>query len=178
MNPIHHYIHEYSFEYSNILEPYIEEFIKIFNENVLGKNLNFNNLILPRIPLIYSLENELGNLVKNNYYAGTNSVDSHMNVYVQDNSITTEKYHNHMGTPGNLSLIFYMNIPKEGGEIEFMLDPYDSFKLKPELDKVYIFPNWLYHKPTKHEDDINRLCFNWVYTGNIRPIHKITGNLW
>lgn len=178
MKVIHPYIHEYNFDYEDNLKPYISEFIKVYNTNIKNKITKTNNLILPRIPIINSLENNLVELVRNNYYAGYNTIDSYLNLYVQDNKVSTENYHNHMNSPGNLSLIFYMNIPKEGGEIEFMMDHGENFRLKPQLHKVYVFPNWLYHKPTKHEDNIDRLCFNWIYTGNIRPIHKNLGYLW
>jgi len=181
VNPIHYYIHEYDFEYSELLQPHIESFIEIFDQYVKDKYLKTNNLILPNIPVIQALETNLHNLIITNYYAGPHAVDSRINLYIQDNTVNEKRlrFHNHMDSPGNLSLVFYMNIPEENGEISFKFFPYEEdFKIKPKLNKVYVFPSWVYHKPNKHEDNINRLCFNWIYPGNIRPIHKILGNLW
>ena len=34
------------------------------------------------------------------------------------------------------------------------------------------------HKACPHMENIKRICINWAYAGNVRAVHKLTGNVW
>jgi hypothetical protein len=69
--------------------------------------------------------------------------------------------------------------PGEGGEIIFNGIVFkNTFKLTPQPGKIYIFPSWLYHTPLPQTTLTNRISLNWGYLSRLRPIHKITKQLW
>ena len=78
--------------------------------------------------------------------------------------------------------VMYLDIPEEGGEIEFIHYPDNgednAIKIKPQEDKVYLFPSWLYHRPLSHTSNISRLCINFGYVSDSRPILRNIGILW
>jgi len=177
---IHYYIHEYDFKYHDYLSQYNNELIDYYYKiNSTPKEGKFDNVQVNNPPLEDFLIEKLTKLVINNYHAGEYTINMGLNIHVQDNNYKPSKlYHNHVIIPGNICAVFYTNIPKEGGEIEFNIDPFEKVRVKPEKNKIYLFPIWLYHRSIEHKDDINRICFNWTYTGNIRPIHKTLASRW
>ena len=87
--------------------------------------------------------------------------------------------HNHAHAPGSMCGVFYLNIPRDGGEILFENKPMlEGLYIKPQIDNVYLFPIWLAHKAMPHTSGDFRICFNWTYGGNVRPMYKLTGDIW
>ena len=183
---INDYLHCYDFKYSYFLNGYKDIILDHFNNRVnssskdvclderFDRELKFkpvNDYILPKLEQI----------VKKYYYAGENFAEGRLSVYVQPPNQSKEEesfYHNHIHVPGNICGVFYLNLPKQGGGFQVWNSPYLDYVLKPQLDKVYLFPTWLMHRALPHKDNINRMCFNWIYNGNIKPIHKLTGIIW
>jgi hypothetical protein len=115
----------------------------------------------------------------NKHYIVTPSFErTTIRCYKQTNQDESYIFHNHVGILGNINVIFYINIPKEGGELEFLDPVSNTIRIKPQKDKIYLMPQWLYHTPLPHKDDITRISFNWSYAGTNRPIHKQTGDVW
>lgn len=180
MKVLNQWLHQYSFEYSDFLSNFIDDIIDKYNSNksqnggfdMVYSNPLVDKYILPR----------LDKIIKENYYAGKNYYDYGLRIYVQEPN-TPEKdqsfYHNHAHIAGNICGVFYLNIPDEGGGVAFKNIPYLQEQiLKPQLDNLYIFPTWLQHKAMPHQSNNVRICFNWVYGGNIKPIHKFLGTPW
>ena len=101
-------------------------------------------------------------------------------VYIQTNTQYGSVLHNHSHNIGNICSIFYVNIPKNGGEILFKNSKLQGgeYILKPKKDKLYLFPIWLDHKPLPQLDELHRISFNWNYPGYTRPIVKRSGEIW
>jgi hypothetical protein len=78
--------------------------------------------------------------------------------------------------------VMYLDLPRIGGEIEFIEYPdrgeNNPIKIKPQEDKIYLFPSWLYHRPLPHISPITRICINFGYVSNSRPILKNYGIRW
>jgi len=94
--------------------------------------------------------------------------------YVQTKDEYASVWHNHIHA-SSLAATFYLEIPKEGGEIEFCDHRYGGNTiLKPKLNKLYIFPSWMFHRPLPHYDeDVVRVCVNLDYDCLERPKPKL-----
>tara|TARA_Y100000593_G_scaffold93968_1_gene190869 strand:+ start:1782 stop:2480 length:699 start_codon:yes stop_codon:yes gene_type:complete len=87
-------------------------------------------------------------------------------IYVQNNAYNHQQWHNHL--PSSLASVFYMNIPKDGDGGEFVF--FDGIMgqktfIKPEENKLYIFPGWMLHSPTPQTSEEYRVCVNMEYSG-------------
>ena len=175
---INKYIHSYKFNYSSFLQNYISEIIdKYSTRNVhddfdlVLENKEIENYIFPK----------LNKIVEDNYHVGKNYGETRISVYVQEPSNEEPKeefFHNHVHTCGSINGVFYLNIPKEGGGIQFFNPPWVDLTIQPQIDTLYLFPYWIMHRPLPHKEDIIRISFNWTYGGIERPIYKLTGELW
>lgn len=182
MVEINRFVHCYDFNYSYFLNNYIDELLDIYDKFPSKPNdregfdfpLKINDINGFLIP-------KLNKLIEDNYYVGKRYKIGGINVYIQEPNQDKDNYstiHNHAHHPGNMCGVFYLNIPQEGGEFHVSNPPLFDQYIKPQLDKVYLFPVWLMHRGIPHKDNIKRICFNFWYAGNIRPIHKLNGNLW
>lgn len=176
---INRWVHSYEFKYSDFLGNNLDLIIEDYWDG--KKEIAKDSPI--RLDFVNDFINEnLNKIIQDNYYAGKNLANSPTNLYVQLPNAPKEEqsfYHNHTHTVGNIIGVFYLNIPEEGGEFSVWNPPIlDHFQFKPEIDRVYFFPIWLMHKALPHSGDKVRVCFNWAYNGDIRPIHKLTGNKW
>ena len=83
-----------------------------------------------------------------------------------------------------LNTVFYLDAPKEGGELQMLnVDPaINKFKeelIKVENNKLYIMPFWWYHRPLPQEDSKERLCFNIQYNSKDRiRLRQRNGTIW
>lgn len=179
LTQLHTYLHEYDFLYHDYISSnFKKEILDSYYQNLSLKtgsldfpfaNDKLNNFILPK----------LNKIVQNHYWVGDKLYESPLRIYIQNNKESISRYHNHSGGMCALSGVFYLDPPKEGGEILFLFELDEQpFKLKPQKDKLYLFPMWVYHTPTKQQDPEPRICFNWNYASNIRPIDKAYGTQW
>ena len=74
-----------------------------------------------------------------------------------------------------INAVFYLSLPKDGGGIQFIYQG-EHLTLQPQINKIYLFPYWLQHRPLPQEDADYRICFNLQYMCKMRPVHKIAGN--
>lgn len=179
MVEINKWLHSYDFNYSYFLDNYINKIINLYNNNPLKeKDFAFD---LDYLPLNNFLLPKLNKIVEENYYVGKRYTEGKISIYIQEPNEKEENHsylHNHAHTLGNICGVFYLNIPQDGGEFHVYNPPFIDQIIKPQIDKIYLFPNWLMHRAISHKGDKKRICFNWWYGGNIRPIHKLTGQLW
>tara|TARA_R110000803_G_C11826595_1_gene302693 strand:+ start:50 stop:625 length:576 start_codon:yes stop_codon:yes gene_type:complete len=165
-----------------IIETYKKEIDKTIGLNVFTPNNNIT------IPLIYEFERYVQNHffttpTYNNLFSHSvhNTKDtvvysrSKLFIYVQKGGYKEPTFHNHIHS-SYLSSVTYLNIPKEGGEIGFLLGK-DEVKIKPKRNKIYFFPSWLYHAPYPHKDNINRICLNIDFESNTR-VSPLSGEWW
>lgn len=182
VNIIHPYVHEYDFPYHDILKQYKNE---ILNEYFIRKKINprLTDLSLPiNHSLVSFLTPSLNKIVNDNFIIEKSKMNFGFRAYVQNNTLSTSFYHMHK-TTSSLSGVFYLDPPKEGGEISFLVEPdgppnQKEIIIKPKKDKVYFFPYWLFHKPLPQNDEEYRICFNWMYGSSMRPIYKQSLSPW
>jgi hypothetical protein len=87
-------------------------------------------------------------------------------LYSQNNTNNRSVWHNH--PEAELNTVFYLDIPKEGGQLQMLnVDPsINKFKeetITVQNNKLYIMPFWWYHRPLPQKDSKERLCFNIQY---------------
>jgi len=179
---INNYIIEEDFPYDNILQNYKERMINHYLKNNLIQN-NIYDLHLPQGNPVDNLIPSINRLISNTFHTETPIRSWNLNLYVQNNSISTSLYHNHIGRNGYICAVFYTNLPKEGGEITFLVQPSltsknEEITIKPQINKIYFFPFWLYHSPRPQKDQDYRLCFNYVHNCRVRPVVKETLVQW
>lgn len=176
---LHRHLHEVDFIYSDKIKEY-ESYIFREYEEFLKKDLRGNDFFINNRELSDWFNQKLNKIVKKYYHVSSPFHDNlGLRAYIQTNTPTNSFFHSHIHQPGVICGVMYYNIPKEGGEFEIFDSPHEPpFKIKPKLNKVYFFPNWLYHRPTPQKDDISRICLNWIYNSNVRPISKNLGEKW
>ena len=171
---IENFIHEYDFPIHDLIIPYKNDIIEQFEiefGSYNGYNIEYKNPQLEN--LIYS---KFLNLIKNNYIVDNPINPLKLWVYIQNNIFCKSSLHHHIPT-STLNAVFYVNIPKIGGEIKFIYNG-QSLTITPKKDKIYIFPYWLPHKPLQQKDEGNRISFNIEYFCEHRPMHKKTKMVW
>ena len=118
--------------------------------------------------------------IANKYYNLSPVIDTYpnINIYFQDDVNYASEWHNHSHLITSLCAVTYLNLPEEGGEIQFMLsNPDEIFTIKPQINTAYFFPHWLYHRPLPQKDKNVRICFNWNHSSTKRPVHHLTGDI-
>ena len=175
------YLLEFDFPSSQFLEKHKDSLFQAYVESrkTLYKG---NDFTLINSPINHYFNQKIKNLIEDNFYLNHTNVDIGLNLYVQDNENNASIFHNHSHTPSSICGVFYYNIPKEGGEFEVFDYPNhpieNSIQFKPQEDKIYVFPPWLYHRPLPQKDKTPRLCINFQYIGDSRPIMKKFGFIW
>tara|TARA_R100001460_G_scaffold4800_1_gene13449 strand:- start:17385 stop:17915 length:531 start_codon:yes stop_codon:yes gene_type:complete len=86
--------------------------------------------------------------------------------YVQNNTNNRSVWHNH--PEAELNTVFYLETPKEGGELEILNvrpleNKFSKELIKVKENKLYIMPFWTYHRPKLQKDTNERICFNVQY---------------
>lgn len=173
------FVHEYDFPYHNILKQYKEEILNQYFFLIKNQKGNLTDFPLPFThPLTTFLNPLLNKIVTDNFIIEKPIANHGFRIYIQNNQDFSSFYHSHK-TTSSISGVFYLDPPKEGGEITFLISPDNppnqrELIIKPKKDKVYFFPYWIFHKPLPQKDEEHRICFNWLYGSSIRPIHKST----
>ena len=169
----------YDFKYSYFLNDYISQIIEGYNNK---EKSNTNDFLLDIKPVKDFLLPKISKIANDNFYLGDSLEESEIWTYVQPPSNNLDEiynYHNHAHNAGNICGVFYLNLPKQGGGFQVENSPWlDPTIIKPEVDKLYLFPFWLSHRPLPHDEDIFRISFNWTFKGNIRATNKFNGMLW
>tara|TARA_R110000803_G_scaffold210430_1_gene282174 strand:+ start:104 stop:637 length:534 start_codon:yes stop_codon:yes gene_type:complete len=168
---IHDFIHEYSFNYTSLLEPIKQDLIDGFYKTINHRGYDMN--VESHQEIFAKVNGGLDRLIEENYFVGNKLGEGNgSRIYIQNKDKFVSKLHDHTSIMSSIHATFYLNIPKTGGEISFnYLD--NEIKIKPEINKIYVFPYWLPHKPLPQEDEVERICFNWSYASIQRPVHKL-----
>lgn len=171
------YVHQYDLNYVDILDPIKEEILQTYYNYKRQNNEHKTDFLFDMESKGFKEVNfKLNKLIEKNYFVGEKLHPGGIAVYIQDNKNNTSILHNHISEMSTIGGVFYLNIPQKGGEILFRdLENNqwgDELIIKPELNKVYVFPYWLPHAPLPQQDETPRICFNWRYGTTQRPIHK------
>ena len=97
-------------------------------------------------------------------------------IYVQNNKHSNNVWHNHVNT-SSINAVYYIDPPAEFGGLEMSLDG-RKFTIEPEVNKLYLFPYWMDHRPLPQESNNWRISVNIEYLCFQRPIYKKTDTLW
>jgi len=145
---------------------------KFIYSNVGGFHSSFieNEVILDKI-LKKSFE-----LITDNYKIKTKTNFNLTNLWINKNKKYNHNIsHTHPGS--NFSGVYYLNVPKENGELvflendkrslsdlEFFLNSEEfktSFNIKPKENMFLIFPSYMSHMVSPHYEDLDRLSISF-----------------
>jgi hypothetical protein len=98
-------------------------------------------------------------------------------LYLQYGKKSYNTWHHHQRKGRAVTTCFYLNVPKEGGNIDFRLSC-GIESIKPKENKLYVFPSWQLHMPTKQKDDEVRFCINADFYTPKRPYIREAGGFW
>ena len=177
--PLDEYLHAYHVpNFHKTLLNYKDLIIEEFYQKK-GKE---NNVIINNLKLKKYLDKHLFFILNKFYISEIYPSYNQYLSYVQDNNHPGDpNFHNHINDKVNITAVMYINPPKagEGGEISFCFTHSNNVKtFQPQEDMIYLFPSWAFHKPEIQTTETPRICINWGIYSYIRPIHKITGNIW
>jgi hypothetical protein len=182
MHPISTHIHEFDFSSSEFLRENKSHLLDLYKKVKSDPNHPHNDVALIDTYLNFEFNDRIKELIEKYYIVEPTKYDISFNLYVQNKEKSVNYWHNHIHSPMTICGVMYLDVPKEGGEIQFMHYPDYGEKnpliVKPKEDKIYIFPSWLYHKPMPQKSNIERICINFGYISNSRPIVKNWGILW
>ena len=188
---INKFIHSYKLDYTAFFNQNMgliqEEYEREFeNRKKTRPDLPLTDITLSNPTLLNFITPKLEKIVSDFYYTGPKLEEAGIRVYKQISDDYVTALHSHVHIMTTINAVFYLNIPKEGGEIFFsyMNGKYSEGRgmevtLKPQMDMVYFFPSWLPHTPLPHKDkNVTRLCFNWGWHSEYKARHKATGIVW
>ena len=173
------YLIEADFECEEFLNKNYQNLINYYDN---GKVEGFNDLGLVDTPINSFFNPKIEKIIHDTFIVEKHNWGATYNLYVQDNTNTKHNWHNHIHLASSICGVFYTQLPKEGGEFEVIHPP--SFEIdqplrfKPQLNKIYLFPSWLYHRATPQKDKEKRICINIAYPSYFRPIVKNFGYIW
>ena len=102
-------------------------------------------------------------------------------LFIQNGENYASSLHQHIwaGDHNGICETSYLNLPDEGGEFKYYLGK-GIQKHKVQEDKLYIFPNHLYHAPVGSDDLKYRICFNleYLYNNPTKVYDKNKGWYW
>ena len=172
------YVHEYDFPIKEHFFPYIDDMKKQWEEKYDEDRIEGQktyNIIYENPQLLKLVEKEFTDLIHTNYVTSPTIVPIELNLYIQ-NQNSRSIYHNHL-KGSSLTATLYLALPKKGGELSFIVGD-KTVDIKVQLDKLYVFPSWLFHAPLPQEDDMDRICINLEFFSLQRPVHKTTHEVW
>jgi hypothetical protein len=177
------YLHEYDFPYNDYLLNNLDYIKDTFYTQIEANHQKFraNAEIDFHHPLSQFLITKLINIVTENYYVSPPFVPVPLSTYIQTKEENFPFSHNHHSSGQGITGVFYVNVPNigEGGEIKFHLNSYENtYILRPQINKLYLFPSWLYHEPLPQTSPTTRISLNWAYNSGTYPIHKISADKW
>jgi len=98
-------------------------------------------------------------------------------LYLQYGKRSYNTWHLHQQKGHAVTSTFYLNVPKEGGTIDFSLSD-GITSIKPKENKLYVFPSWQLHMPTAQKDEEIRFCINADFYTPKRPYIRYDGGFW
>jgi len=164
------------------LKPYKEDMVNQYFKTIDvidGNNTPYKNNEIEK-----SLSFRFEKTIKDNFIVTRNIKEIKPWIYVQNNKHTLNQWHNHINS-ATLNATLYLDPPKDGGELCFIYpdnlqenieDTY--IKIKPEENKLYVFPSWIMHKPLPQKDKKYRVCINLEWYCKQRPISKESFKVW
>lgn len=176
------FVHQYDLQISELVKPHIPDLIREFNSgpDIFSPTVRTKkaaNVKMKNKGLVDMLQTKLEAILVDNYNIEEfKRVEDNMACYIQNDKDFKSVFHNHIGL--GIVAVFYLSLPTEGGEIEFINPPRDRVVLKPELDKVYFFPYWLLHRPLPQKTNETRISVNWGVHCDSRPVNKISKDMW
>lgn len=182
MKFIDKYLIEFDFPYNDILQSNKKIILDYYYSQKNSNTKTFDLTIRDQSFIDY-FSPKIKEIVEDSFFIEDKTKENiSFAVVVQDNKNNFPVYHNHVNNPNGLCGVFYTNIPKEGGEFEIINPPLfpieKPLRLKPQINKLYLFPYWLYHRPLPQKDTEPRICFNIGYFSSSKVIVKRHGYLW
>tara|TARA_R110000787_G_scaffold132815_1_gene245095 strand:+ start:47 stop:595 length:549 start_codon:yes stop_codon:yes gene_type:complete len=177
---INKWLHSYDLSCYNYVKKNEFYFNKFYEENKPNNHLKGVNVPLEDGEIYNIISQNLLKIILQNYYVSPNHQNHSLGIYKQDNTNNIRNPHNHI-LSASITSVFYINPPKskEGGGITLYFSNLNEYiTIHPIPGKVYFFPSWVYHTPEPQTSPTPRFSINWGYMSRIRPIHKITGDLW
>lgn len=175
------FFHEYDFPVSKVLEKYKSELIETFKNTSLPKDVH--NVVIENPKIYEYLVPNFYKLIQ--YWYNVPPPIGYVNIalYVQNSVKSTNIFHSHIDKGVNttsLTATFYLHDLKEneGGEIQIAIPPDPPLTIPTQKDKIYLFPNWLLHRPLPQTSKKMRICFNWGYISDKKFIHRLSGDAW
>jgi hypothetical protein len=173
---IRDYIHEYDFPVHDLFYPYKEDILNQYwdllpinkdnTNNFLYQNPKLENIIIPLFL----------DILKHNYVVSPLVSPIKLWAYIQNNDNYFSKLHNHINT-STINATFYIDPPENGGELYFSMED-EECTIKPQKNKIYLFPYWLHHKPLSQSSSTYRICINLEYKCQSRPMHIPSKVIW
>jgi hypothetical protein len=180
MKIIHKYLHEFDFPFSEFLRSEKENIVEWFYNNEGQDGTADKNI--KNSPVNDFFNNRIKDLIETYYYIIPTIHDIDFNIYIQDNNPSPTNFHTHIHVPQAISGVMYLDVPLEGGEFEIFHEPHilkeNPLRIKPQEDKLYLFPPWLHHRPLPQKDTTPRLCVNIGYLSDSKPMLKNFGIKW
>jgi len=171
---INDYIFEYDFPVAQSFDPYIDEIVDNYHKNLnrdKGYNVPYENDML-----LTKVENSFLQIVTDEFHVTEKLNDIKLWTYCQNKDFSICVNHNHVNT-ATINGVFYVNPASSGGKLEYTLED-GVHQLQPKPNKIYLFPYWLYHKPTPQLDNEWRIAVNIEFMCMSRALHKRTGIKW
>ena len=176
------YLIEEDFECEDFLSKNYDSIVRYFER----KKERIVTLDVPLLntPLNLYFTPKIKDIINNLFITNSPQMDIRYNLYIQNNTQPEFSYHNHIHLPFSICGVFYTKIPKIGGEFKIIhfpyITPHNPIIFKPQKNKIYLFPSWLYHSPTTQEDEEKRICINInvTYPSCSRPIIKDYEQMW
>ena len=181
INIINKYFHEYDFPYNDYLQKEKDNLVDFYTKNV---NKDTYDVGLYQTPINAFFNKKINKIIEKYYIVKKSLYPPALNLYIQSNEpyITDDRYHNHIHHPFAICGVFYTNLPDEGGEFSFYHPPHIPQKspiiIKPKINKLYLFPPWLYHATLQQQTPTPRISLNIGYISNSKAILKDYNIIW
>jgi hypothetical protein len=178
MNLFNNYIMSVPFEVDEINQAYKGDMIKKFihdkienNSKESGYNTLFDDPVYTN-----TIKNKFLKVIEDKFRVSNQLSEIKTWIYVQNNQYYNSVWHNHV-TTSTINAVYYINPPEVGGELELTMNA-QSYKFKPQINYLYLFPYWMEHRPVVQESPDWRISVNIEYLCEQRAIVKETGILW
>lgn len=166
------------FEVDEINQAYKGDMIKKFihdkienNSKESGYNTLFDDPVYTN-----TIKNKFLKVIEDKFRVSNQLSEIKTWIYVQNNQYYNSVWHNHV-TTSTINAVYYINPPEVGGELELTMNA-QSYKFKPQINYLYLFPYWMEHRPVVQESPDWRISVNIEYLCEQRAIVKETGILW
>ena len=123
-----------------------------------------------------TIEKAFLNIIEDTFRVSDSFVPVKTWIYVQNKERFNSVWHTHVNT-SSVNAVFYIDPPKKGGGLNLRLNGKEVV-IYPAVNKLYMFPYWMEHRPLPQDDDDWRISVNIEYFCAQRPVVKETGTIW